>query len=265
MNGCKTNFCVAAVLIVTLIISAPAQTDLFSAVLTGDSVGITSLLGQGADVNATKAGVPLLVVAVRKGNLDIVKLLLSKGAKAETSAQFETELTQTEKTLDGKTQDRKVRYSAELTPLFIAAYMGQEEIARILLDNGAGVNTPSKVGGPSSYSEPKSKSITPLIAAAYGGHEKVAEILISKKANLNASCCDERVTAYSAAKSKGHQAFVGLLEKSGANASIRFDRVVAPTGGRLDGILASLNTSGEIVLLGEDIRLSLTILDVIAR
>ena len=69
------------------------------------------------------------------------------------------------------------------SPLHCAAWKGQLEVARALLDAGANIedqNTNEHWGG------------TPLHAAAHGNQKLIAELLIARGANVNAVSCNGR-------------------------------------------------------------------------
>src|SRR6185503_1640874 len=77
-------------------ISTPAQTPkqelndrFFEAVRKGDLALVTSLLDQGADVNAKfRYGMTALFKAAERGHLEIVKLLLARGADVTVKDTF---------------------------------------------------------------------------------------------------------------------------------------------------------------------------------
>ena len=58
------------------------------------------------------------------------------------------------------------------SPLTLACYRGNNEVAKLLIDNGSDINQKSTMG-------------TPLMAAVVKGNIEIAKILIAKKANLN--------------------------------------------------------------------------------
>jgi len=88
--------------------------------------------------------------AIEEGNLGKVKELVSQGA------------------------DVNAKYEKALTPLHIAAAIGDSEIVKFLLSHGADVN--AKAEG----------KITPLHLAALGARGKVVKLLISHGADVNA-------------------------------------------------------------------------------
>ena len=123
---------------------------------------------------------PLLFIAVKKGNKDVVQLLVEKGANLN-----------------------RVSYDGE-TPLSIAAKEGQAEMVRVLVENGANVNQANDCDE------------TPLWIAAGNGHLEVVRVLVEKKAEVEQA--DERGwTPLFIAAAKDHLEVVRLLEDNGAN------------------------------------------------
>jgi len=88
-------------------------------------------------------------------------------------------------------------------PLLRVAEYGREEIARLLLDNGADIEVKSEDGR------------TPLSFAAECGRETVARLLVDKGADVNAKDRNCQ-TALSHAAKRGHEAIVQLLFENGA-------------------------------------------------
>lgn len=74
------------------------------------------LLAQGADVNAVKNGEPLLIMAARNGHIQVMKLLLNRGA-------------------DVNARDDRGR-----TALMVAAGLSDPGMVRLLLSKGADVS-----------------------------------------------------------------------------------------------------------------------------
>jgi ankyrin repeat protein len=91
-----------------------------------------------------------LLEAVKKGNIDLVKSLISSGANINAK------------------DDRG------MTPLHEAAYYGQREVAKVLIAKGANVNETDTAGQ------------TPLHIAANFGAKFVPELLLANGANISA-------------------------------------------------------------------------------
>jgi ankyrin repeat protein len=97
-----------------------------------------------------------------------------------------------------------------MTPLHVAAGVGQKETAQLLLDKGANVNAKNNDGD------------TPLHAAAVGGNQAVAELLLTKGADVNAKN-NWGVTPLYHAVARGRQQMVELLLRNGADISVVAD------------------------------------------
>ncbi|MGB7292018.1 MAG: ankyrin repeat domain-containing protein [Thermodesulfobacteriota bacterium] len=125
----------------------------------GDNIQIAGeLLHAGADVNRrvfNDTTTPLLR-AVRKGNTEMVKLLIK--ARADVNARDTTNLTPSG------------GIKSEMTPLILASSEGHIEIVRALLEAGADVN--AKNG----------KGKTALSIATGKGNKEIAELLMQKGA-----------------------------------------------------------------------------------
>jgi len=112
--------------------------------------------------------------ACQDGQLDIVKLLLAKGANVNRMRD-----------VDG------------ITPLAIAANNGFNTVVEALCEHGVNVEARSLT------------SWTPLMVAASGGHCEVLETLLQYDARVNAET--ELGTALLRAVVSGHEAAVQLL------------------------------------------------------
>ncbi len=161
-----------------------------------------------------KNGLNALTAASRKGNLEMVKLLVEEGFDIDECNSYGRE-----------------------TPLMKAAYYGKTEVVTYLLENGADIHA-------TDY-----KGHTALLNAAYNGHNEVVEELLKKGAKINernnynwnalmqacfeghyetaklllekGSPTDEidkerGATALSLAKHFGHKKVISLLESYGA-------------------------------------------------
>lgn len=131
---------IVATLLTSGMDGSPALHD---AALKGRVDMLKVLLAKGADVNhKTNTGATPLHDAAIGGHVEAVRILLEHGANVNAR---ETE-------------------SGD-TPLYMAAAMGRDQVAALLLEKGADPNLGSKEGG------------TPLHAAVTNGFTKVAEIL----------------------------------------------------------------------------------------
>ena len=107
---------------------------------------------------------PPLSLVAKKGSLELVKALLSKGANAST-------------------KDNDIE-----TALHYAAWYGHDEVARLLIQNNAEVDA-------KGYND-----LTPLHLAAWKGREMIAGALLKNHANPDARDYDQNTTLHIAAK-----------------------------------------------------------------
>ncbi len=157
---------------------------LVEAVANNDLKAVTALLAQGADANVKSiVGVPVLLVAIRRGSAPIVEALLKSGA------------------------DPNVRnIDTDFTPILEA--LGQVDIIKLLLAAGADVNATSRKG------DDLLRGMTLLMLAASDGNEDLVQLLVDKGADVSARAPDG-ATALSLAKEinpKNHQGVIRKLE-----------------------------------------------------
>jgi len=121
--------------------------ELQAAARAGDPARMTALLAAGADANiADRQGATALLQATLSGCSPCLRLLVERGAKADTSS------------VDS------------LTPLAVAVAGGDAEAAAILLDAGADPNR-------------KANGLPPLTLAVIGGHQQIVDLLLSSGAD----------------------------------------------------------------------------------
>lgn len=114
---------------------------------------------------------------------------------------------------------------SDYTPLSLAASGGFVNIIKLLLDNGAEINsrTGSKLG------------ISPLMLAAMNGHVAAVKLLLDMGSDINAQIETNRNTALTLACFQGRHEVVSLLLDRKANVehrakvSPRVHRVLLPT------------------------------------
>lgn len=119
-----------------------------------DEAKVRLLLKRGAEVNVAAkltGRTPLLIAAGRPGSAPVVRMLLKRGA-------------------DPKARDKKGE-----TTLTRAAYSGDPEILRLLVDRGVDVNAQVELS--------KDFQLTPLMIAAFQGNTKLIELLLARGAD----------------------------------------------------------------------------------
>jgi uncharacterized protein len=141
-------------------------------------------LMQGFDVDARNRHTETaLIVAVNKGDIPAVRVLLELGA------------------------DVNVENNSGLSPLYVAAMRGHEDIARMLLEAGANVKARKKDG------------TTALIRAAASGHQGLVSLLLDNGSHIDEKDNLGRTSLMWAA-SQGGEPVVRLLLSRGANVNI---------------------------------------------
>jgi ankyrin repeat protein len=162
----------------------------------GDTRSITSLVENGAEVNATETkGETPLMFAAGFNRVDAVKLLLAKGAdhKATTKVTDLFALTAPEEEAMAKQAGRAAPPRADiagatrayrynelistqggLSALLFAARQGYTDVVKALLDGGADINQPNA-----------GDKTTPLLMSIINGHFDLAMMLIERGARVN--------------------------------------------------------------------------------
>ena len=95
-----------------------------------------------------------------------------------------------------------------ITLLIIASGLGHVEVVKLLLENGADVNTNNDIG------------ISALMAASSKGFVKVVKLLLEKGADVNAKN-DDNLTALIIASQTGHTEVAELLLEKGADVNAK--------------------------------------------
>jgi ankyrin repeat protein len=208
--------------------SSPAlpEPELVQAVKQGDVIKVQKLLAEGADPNMTvQGGWPLLVKASAyhgrnssyKGNVQIVRALLDRGAKVDaTAADHRTALMEASRVgyvdIVGLLIARKANLNSKdiqgYTALIQAVRVHQVDVVKLLLKKGANVNIQTKSG------------ITALETAVRYGYPDEVNLLIANKAEVNLQGM-RGLTPLALALSvhkQGHDrsVIIALLKKAGA-------------------------------------------------
>lgn len=159
-------------------------TPLMASAILRDITITELLIEKNADIEARDDNdINALIYAVNFDNEDMVKLLLEKGADANTVAKIENEHTE-----------------ISPTPLMNAAYKGNTNIINMLLENNADINYATDFG------------ITALMMAANFNRFESAKILLENNADTSVTNGYGK-TALDMAKEQDYKDIVSLLEK----------------------------------------------------
>ncbi len=176
---------------------------------------IQALLREGSpiDQRGGKMDETALIIAARKGNLDIARTLLKAGADINARTKYDD------------------------TALTAATYFCHPNVAKFLIEQGADVN--AKNAGYGS---------TPLMNASECNDLEIVKSLIKKGAKVNEqNKCDE--SSLMAAALKGYSDIVQALLAAGADPNLVFNAKNANMAGRTALMAATHNKHKDIVAL----------------
>lgn len=215
--------------------------EFFAAVKAGDVARVEAMVNADPSLLAAadESGLGPYTVARYSRQDAVSKLLLEKGVQLDIFAATMAGVRQ--RVVDLLAQNRELvsAYSHDgWTPLHLAAFFGNAEIAEILLANGADAqarsrnnmqNTPLHAAAAGRHNELVSVLLahnadvnarqhggwTPLHAAAQNGDSELARLLIAVGADVKARA-ENNQSALDLAMQKGHGEMVELLEQHGA-------------------------------------------------
>jgi uncharacterized protein len=179
----------------------------------GDLDAVRAALGEEPGLlNATnEAGQSAFLLAMYYRQRDTAAYLLSLGPKLDIFNACVAG--QTERVLDEIRRNPallEAQSSDGWTPLHLAAFFGQAELAKALIDAGAKVDARSS----------NAMKNTPLHAAAAGGQAAVVELLLKRGADPNATQ-DGGWTALHSAAQAGNREMMEVLLANGAHVNAR--------------------------------------------
>ncbi len=170
------------------------------------------LLEQGADINARTYGQTPLMVAAFFGDVEIVKLLVGKGA--DPNIQGDNAITAVQTAADGGHPEvvKLLLAKGGKITLAAAACIGDLEQAQRLIKDGADVNANGFWG------------CKPLMAATRGGNLDVIKALLEKGADINSHNGAGETALMLALRSECQADVVKLLLEKGADVNARSQR-----------------------------------------
>lgn len=231
----------------------PQAQALVSAVRANDMAAVTRTLGKNPEmVKLTdNAGSTLLHHAVAFASLDMMKLLMDKGADVNAvnrrkSAPVHWAIHDEAKVrlLHARGAAIDTKQVEGRTPLYQAASLANANgVIRFLLAQGADANSKNVVGS------------TPLMAAATRGNVEGMKLLLEKKAAVNAQAGNGGTALMNAATSGNAQA-VRLLLDNGANANLKLKKgdtalMDAAVSGVEESVRLLLDAGAEVNARGE--------------
>lgn len=167
--------------------NADDLTDFFRVVQVDNANAVRSLIDKGIDINARdpRSGETALIIALREDSMSVFKVLVAdprvepelaapNGNTALMMAAFKRNKPAALALLErGAAVNRK-----GWSPLHYAAAGGADDIARILIDRGAAINSRAPGG------------LTPLMMAAREGQESVVAVLLEAGADTSLKGAD---------------------------------------------------------------------------
>jgi ankyrin repeat protein len=191
--------CVTAVLL-----ASPSNAPVADAAMKGDTDAVRSLLGAGADVNATQGdGMTALHWAAVRGDVELAEVLISAGAEVAATNRL-----------------------GAYTPLLLASKSGSAPMINTLLVAGAEANPATTT-----------TEMTPLMLAATAGSADAVTLLLEHGADVNATESSHGQTALMFAAALNHVDAVEALMEYDADPAIATDVRMPPTRPREGGVI----------------------------
>lgn len=208
------------------------------------------LLSKGADISPIPGEDTVLMIAARRGDVELVKQLISAGAKLATQRRdgaqaihhaAEAAKSDVVRELLDRGADVAAKMSNGWTPLLVAARRGWLDVVRVLLARGADPNVVALHGTTaifaavqarsedtvalllSAKADPRSrdsKGKVPLHHAAANGDPGIVESLIASGADVDLPTPDDGETALHLAVKSGDLATVRSLLVRGASVNV---------------------------------------------
>ena len=191
---------------------APMQQQLLEAIRAGKVDAVRELLEQDPALKDARdaSGASALLVAAYNMKPDVVTALLDAGARVDIfEAAVLGKVDRIREILE-QNPERASEYAPDgFTPVALAAFFGQPEAAKALIDAGADVNAAAKNG----------LKVAALHAAVAGGKLDIVKAVLEAGANPNAQQ-QAGFRAMHEAGTKANRALAELLLKHGADPTL---------------------------------------------
>ena len=190
--------------------------DLFALIEAGDEDGVRDLVGRRPELAGKRSEErrsPVLH-ALYTGHDELVQTLLQANPALDVFDAAAVGRTRgLEALLAGERELARARASDGFTALHLAAYFGEEDTARLLLEHGADAN---------AVARNEQLEVAPLHSAAAGGHPKLVAMLLEHGADPNARQRGGFTPLHAAAQNGDRDSVEALLER-GADKTAQTD------------------------------------------
>jgi ankyrin repeat protein len=195
--------------------------NLFETIAAGDEERLREELGARPDLAGTRneGGLSPVLHALYRGKGELVDVLLDANPPLDVFDAAAVGRTRgLEELLDGEPDLARAWSPDGFTALHFAAFFGQEDAARILVEGGADVNVVARN---------ERIHVTPLHSAASGGHPAIVKLLLERGADPSATQDGGFTPLHSAAQNDDRESVEALLE-AGADPALANDEGKTP-------------------------------------
>jgi uncharacterized protein len=195
--------------------------NVFELIDAGDADALRDELELDPELAATRnaEGLSPVLYALYNAKADLVDTILDANPALDVFDSAASGRTRgLEELLDAEPELARSWSTDGFTALHLAAFFGQEDAARILLERGAEVNLVARH---------ESIHVTPLHSAAAGSHAAIVKLLLEHGADPNAAQDGGFTPLHSAAQNDDVESVDALLE-AGADPTLTNDEAKAP-------------------------------------
>jgi uncharacterized protein len=183
--------------------------EIHDAIEQGEADRVASLARENAAVGKERDenGVSALMLALYRGRRDLGDLLLEAGPELDVfEASAFGKVERVRELVEGDAELLRARSSDTFTPLHYAAFFGQPDVARVLVERGA---------DPNAVADGFDR-VTPLHSACAAGDREIAAVLLEHGADPNARESGGFTPLHAAAQN-GDEELAKLLLARGAD------------------------------------------------